>query len=60
MSVTEFIKTKKRTKKFAQVALSEEYFNQIKQALEEDGLTFQQVLEAGLASWLSERKRKKK
>lgn len=58
MSVSDFIEKKGNIKKYAQVSLEEEFFEEIQKALKEDKLTFQSVLTAGLKSWLHERKKK--
>ena len=61
MAIVDFIETKEETPhQKAQVKLDLELFKSAKKALKEDGLTFQQVLKAGIVSWLSERKKKGK
>lgn len=63
MAVSDFLKDKgdrKGKKVHAQLSMQQEFFSKVRAALDEDGLTFQEVLTAGLESWLIERKKGKK
>ncbi len=58
MSVLKHLKIKPKETKFAQVEMDPSFHATIKAALKEDRTTFQDVLEAGLKSYLEERKKK--
>lgn len=60
MAIADFIEVKepKAEKKYSQVELTAAEFTAFKKALDEDGLTVQQILKAGVVQYMSERKKK--
>lgn len=56
MAIKDFIQkhTKKKDKKFAQVAMEPEIYARINKLLEQHDLTWQKVLHAGLEQFLAE------
>lgn len=59
MSIMDFLEDKKKKeKRNAQLKMEPALFDEVSEALKEDGRSFQEILHAGVMSYLSERKKK--
>lgn len=61
MGILDHVDKKEKIKpRFAQVKIEPDLFNEIIRALDEDGISMQDILHAGLTAYLSERTKKGK